>query len=80
MANEAIDVMLKVEWLGIVCKVDMEKAYDHSNWRYPDWIQEKMGFGQKWINWMKIYISSPSFSLLVNGSPKGFFKGSRGLR
>lgn len=29
---------------------------------------------------MKICVTSPAFSMLVNESPKGFFKGSRGLR
>lgn len=29
---------------------------------------------------MKICVSSPSYLVLVNGSSKGFFKGSRGLR
>lgn len=29
---------------------------------------------------MKICVISPSFSIHVNGSPKGFFQGSRGLR
>lgn len=32
------------------------------------------------MNWIKIYTSSPSFSVFVNGVPKGFFKVSRGLR
>ena len=39
-----------------------------------------MGFGRKWVNLMKWCITIASFSVLINGSPKGFFKSSRGLR
>lgn len=31
LANEPIDAMLKARRTGILCKVDMEKAYDHVN-------------------------------------------------
>lgn len=58
----------------------MEKTYDHVNWGYVDWVLVQMGFGVKWRNLIRICISSPTFSVLVNGSSKGFFKRSRGLR
>lgn len=80
LANEAIDAMLKAERTRILCKVDIEKAYDHVNWGYLNWIQEHMGFGSKWRNWIKICVTSPSFFVLVNRSLKKNFKGSRGLR
>lgn len=58
----------------MICKVDMEKVYDDVNWGYVDWVLDQIGFGIKWRNWMKICISSPSFFVMINGSPKGVFK------
>nr|XP_016502531.1 PREDICTED: uncharacterized protein LOC107820708 [Nicotiana tabacum] len=43
---------------GIMCKLDIEKAYDHANWGFLLGILQKMGFGRKLINWMKFCINT----------------------
>jgi len=40
---------------------------------------EKPGFHPKWINWIRICITTSAFSILLNGSLFGLFRPSRGL-
>ncbi|KAL6328099.1 hypothetical protein AAG906_033381 [Vitis piasezkii] len=78
IANEAIDSIIKNNESGILCKLDIEKAYDKVDWTFILTIMQKMGFGEKWIRWIKWCISTASSSVLVNGTPTGFFQSSRG--
>ena len=34
IANEAIDSLLKSNECGVLCKLDLEKAYDHLKWDF----------------------------------------------
>ncbi|RVW28979.1 LINE-1 reverse transcriptase-like [Vitis vinifera] len=72
VANEVLDSVLKNKEEAVMCKLDIEKAYDHVEWSFLFSVMRKMGFGEKWIRWMKWCISTVSFSVLVNGSSSAF--------
>jgi hypothetical protein len=65
---------------GVLCKLDLEKTFDHVNWNFLYYILRRTGFGSKWWKWISACISTTRFSILINGSPHGFFGTSRGLR
>lgn len=48
MANEVVDSRRKQGVSGVLCKFDLEKAYDNVNWRFLDSIMLQMGFRERW--------------------------------
>ena len=61
-------------------KMDMSKAYDRVEWIFLEKILLKMGIQASWVALIMECISTVSYSILVNGEPKGIITPSRGLR
>ncbi|KAL3844844.1 hypothetical protein ACJIZ3_002247 [Penstemon smallii] len=64
----------------LAIKVDLSKAYDRVEWELLKVILHNLGVCHRFINLIAQCISTCSFSFLINGSPFGFLKPSRGIR
>ena len=80
IVNKCIDGCLKSGIPRVLCKLDLEKAYDHVNWDFLVYMLGRCGFSTRWRQWISFCISTVRFLILVNGSPCGFFLSTRGLR
>ena len=61
-------------------KLDMSKAYDRVEWAFLEGIMLQMGFSESWVSMIMECVRTVSYSVLINGEPKGFFHPTRGLR
>jgi hypothetical protein len=61
-------------------KIDFMKAYDLVNWEFMIYCLHCFGFPEKFVSWIKECITSPKFSICLNGTLVGYFEGKKGLR
>lgn len=65
---------------GCLLKVDIRKAYDSVHWEFLKEMLKELNFPNRFIDWIMACVTTPSYSLCINGSTKGFFHGKQGLR
>lgn len=64
----------------IALKLDISKAYDSVDWVFLKERMLRMGFNNRWINWIMMCVTTVSYDFCFNGSYIGPIILSRGLR
>ena len=67
ITNEAADFWKTKKVKGFIIILDIEKTFDKINWQFIDFMLSEKGFPQKWRNWIKSYVSSVQYSVIING-------------
>ncbi|XP_010530574.2 PREDICTED: uncharacterized protein LOC104807150 isoform X3 [Tarenaya hassleriana] len=61
-------------------KIDIRKAFDSLEWGTIIQLLKAMSLPPRFTRWIEVCISTPKFSISVNGDLAGYFKGRKGLR
>jgi hypothetical protein len=63
----------------LALKIDISKTYDRVEWGFLRGVLIRMGFSEKWIQWMMMCVSSVTYSVLMNFDRVGPIVPDRGL-
>lgn len=61
-------------------KIDISKAYDNLSWEVLLKVLSAIEMPERFIGWIKECVTTPSYSIALNGELQGFFPGKNGLR
>ena len=61
-------------------KLDISKAYDCVEWEFLRQIMIKIGLDERWVRLAMQIVCTTSYSILVNGEPKGFVQPTREIK
>ncbi|GAU48422.1 hypothetical protein TSUD_405520 [Trifolium subterraneum] len=64
----------------LALKIDISKAYDKVDWGFLKGMLLRLGFSNKWVQWMMMCVSTVNYSVLMNFDKVGPIYPGRGLR
>ena len=82
IAQEITHTFVLKSWQqqAFMLKIDLAKAFDRLEWNFIVSALARKGLHGHFINLVHACISSPTFSVLINGQPSHKFKSFRGIR
>eukprot|EP00253_Pinus_taeda_P020282 PITA_20282 len=78
--QEALHTIWTKHLKSITLKINLAKAFDCVSWLYIKMLLIHLGFPLSFITSIMACITTPTFSVLINGSASHFFHSKRGLR
>lgn len=66
--------------VGVILKLDFEKAYDKVNWKLLFARLENRGFDAKWCTWIKQVVIGRTVSMKMNNKIGTYMKSFKGVR
>lgn len=72
-AQEAFHSIWTRHLKAIILKIDLSKAFDRVSWLYIKILLIYLGYPNNFITWIMACITTPTFSVLINGSESQFF-------
>lgn len=61
-------------------KIDIMKAFDSVNWNFVPTVMHVLGLPEAYIQWYSVSLSTPRYSVKINGCSEGFFVGKKEVR
>ena len=80
IANKCVNNCMTSKISSVICKLYIEKKYNHVNCEALNYLLGRMSFGDRLREWTRTCISTVQFLVLINGSPAKFFSSLKGLR
>jgi len=66
--------------VGVILKLDFEKAYDKVKWPFLQQVLRLKGFSNKWISWIQQVTEKGTVGIKVNDNIGHYFQTKKGVR
>ena len=79
VVHEIVHSVSSSQLLGVVLKLDYEKAYDRVSWDFLFEVLRTRGFSPTWIRWIELLVIKGSVEVNLNGEESSFFNPGKAL-